>query len=334
MQTSEFNRLMKYAHMNDDPDGILNRIYDTFDPHPYFDPKKIAFSMLYDFDQKQYTTPIRDNRIIVWDMCEGFDSDIVLKQDIRTEDILIKVCTGPHDNLYKCRTAFYSYDWVGVQKVNREIQLNYQNTRKYFADILIGKNPIPGRTIFYNLLVDNDLIKNNIVSYQDYYVSSFLKDSTDPKEKLFQKSRTSMEFFNGEWLSYYIQPFIYENSWISVIYESRDSGVFFPTEKIGKPLRGGRIFLGVFPAHFLQGLRDLGLKTFSNIIDESYDQIEDLETRIAFVVEELKRLSKLDPVYLYNQVQQEIEHNKKCMMDREWLTRDIRMILDPLATPV
>ena len=54
MQTSEFNRLMKYAHMNDDPYGVLGSIYDNDLPHPYFDPKPIGFSKLRDFDHNKW----------------------------------------------------------------------------------------------------------------------------------------------------------------------------------------------------------------------------------------------------------------------------------------
>ena len=70
MQTSEFNRLMKYAHMNDDPYGVLSAIYDNEIPHPYFNPKHIGFSKLRSFDHNLWLDREQSNRTIVFEDLE------------------------------------------------------------------------------------------------------------------------------------------------------------------------------------------------------------------------------------------------------------------------
>ena len=70
MDTREFNRLMKYAFMNDDPYGVLSAIYDNELPHPYFNPKHIGFSKLRSFDHNLWLEREKSDRTIVFEDLE------------------------------------------------------------------------------------------------------------------------------------------------------------------------------------------------------------------------------------------------------------------------
>jgi hypothetical protein len=52
---------------------------------------------------------------------------------------------------------------------------------------------------------------------------------------------------------------------------------------------------------FLKGIKQLGFKTFSPFIDESYDEIVDNKQRLNIVTNEAIRISKL-PLDEYNQI--------------------------------
>jgi hypothetical protein len=67
----------------------------------------------------------------------------------------------------------------------------------------------------------------------------------------------------------------------------------FPTEKVYKAIGCGRPFIMFTTPYFLKEFKQLGFKTFSPFIDETYDSIEDNVKRLNAIVEEIKRLSNL-----------------------------------------
>lgn len=77
----------------------------------------------------------------------------------------------------------------------------------------------------------------------------------------------------------------------------KNSVTFYPctflTEKTFKPIRAEHPFIIVSTPYVLEHLRDIGYKTFSPFIDETYDTIENPELRMVAIVNEVERLSKL-----------------------------------------
>jgi phosphate uptake regulator len=74
------------------------------------------------------------------------------------------------------------------------------------------------------------------------------------------------------------------------------------SEKTFKPIIAGQLFVLIASPGAIQFLRDIGIDTFDDIIDHSYDQIEDTKIRIQRAVEEVDRLVKLDLTKLYDQL--------------------------------
>lgn len=84
----------------------------------------------------------------------------------------------------------------------------------------------------------------------------------------------------------------YERTFISVIPETHFvSTIMFRSEKIYKTIAAKHPFIVIGSKHFLKSLKKSGYKTFDKWIDESYDDIDDLETRILMACNELKKLS-------------------------------------------
>ena len=90
----------------------------------------------------------------------------------------------------------------------------------------------------------------------------------------------------------------YENTYFSVVNETnyfKDLGEgLFLSEKVFKPILKCHPFIIVSRPYSLVKLRELGYKTFSPYIDESYDNEKDDYKRLLMIVEEVKRLSNLD----------------------------------------
>lgn len=71
---------------------------------------------------------------------------------------------------------------------------------------------------------------------------------------------------------------------------------FHITEKLIRPIILKHPFLAFSSKGFLKYLHQIGFKTFSPFVDESYDDIEDIEERCAAIVAETKRLVETDSI--------------------------------------
>jgi hypothetical protein len=93
-------------------------------------------------------------------------------------------------------------------------------------------------------------------------------------------------------------------------------------------MMAGRPFIMLSGKHTLKHLRDIGFKTFSAVIDESYDEIDDEYERINAAFDSFQALAKLDPVDVYQQLGDVLEHNQKIMLSKQALTQRARDFLD------
>ena len=121
----------------------------------------------------------------------------------------------------------------------------------------------------------------------------------------------------------------YENTYFSLVTETSipirpfsyrfdantDTGRIL-SEKIFKPISLRHPFLVVSNSKTLELLRSLGYKTFSPLIDESYDDEEDVAKRLLMITKEVKRLCELTPVELENFL---VEAGKICDYNLEVL---------------
>lgn len=84
-------------------------------------------------------------------------------------------------------------------------------------------------------------------------------------------------------------------------YNIEDFSPAFPTEKTWKVVACKKPFIVATTPFYLKGIKQLGFKSFSPFIDESYDEIVDNKERMDAVVNESIRISKL-PTEEYNRL--------------------------------
>lgn len=90
-------------------------------------------------------------------------------------------------------------------------------------------------------------------------------------------------------------PAAYMNSYFYICTETYTEGPFRSlTEKVFKPIVNMQPFFMVAYPGALALLRELGFKTFSSVIDESYDVEADTTKRIAMIIKEVERLAAMD----------------------------------------
>lgn len=96
---------------------------------------------------------------------------------------------------------------------------------------------------------------------------------------------------------------------------------FFVTEKTFKPLISGTPFLIIGPPYHLMYLKKLGFKTYSDIFDESYDEIPIYYDRVNAVFKNVKRLCDMslkDCKKLMKSVAHIAEHNQNVFFSISW----------------
>ena len=103
---------------------------------------------------------------------------------------------------------------------------------------------------------------------------------------------------------------IFDSAWYSIVSETLyQTAELFITEKIGKRLMAKRVFVLFAAQGCLKYLRSQGFQTFDGIIDESYDSEPDDRRRFDMAWEQVKLLSTLDPVEVYQRADSILEHN-------------------------
>jgi hypothetical protein len=120
-------------------------------------------------------------------------------------------------------------------------------------------------------------------------------------------------------LSQIIPTNIYNQTAYTVVAETNAFNHFnFYTEKIVKPILAERLFIVFAGRYYLNNLRSLGFRTFDGIIDESYDAVEDPQTRYALACEQLRYLCTVPQEEILDKIKPIAQHNQEVMLGTNW----------------
>jgi hypothetical protein len=114
-------------------------------------------------------------------------------------------------------------------------------------------------------------------------------------------------------------PAIYNQTHYTAMIETtihNDFAMF--SEKEAKPIVAQRPFIIFGACRQLQAFRSLGFKTFFEVIDESYDLIEDKSKRWHNALDSMMALTEKDPEEVYSQLEDVLAHNKNHFENTEW----------------
>lgn len=95
------------------------------------------------------------------------------------------------------------------------------------------------------------------------------------------------ELFRREWGEIYLEPRAYIDTYFSLITETvcAESVYSFRTEKIAKPLAIGHPFIVASTPGFYRDLKNMGFRTFDQVIDESFDSIDSAQDRMDRIID-------------------------------------------------
>lgn len=103
------------------------------------------------------------------------------------------------------------------------------------------------------------------------------------------------ELFNNEWGEIYLHPAPYVDTYFSLISETVfDIPYSFRTEKTWKPIVMGHPWITIANCGFYRDMRNLGFQTYSHVIDESFDSIDNGEDRLDRIVDVVQDLCRQD----------------------------------------
>ena len=125
-----------------------------------------------------------------------------------------------------------------------------------------------------------------------------------------------MDLFDQEWGEIYLKPEPYVHTYFSLVTETVFEYPYsFRTEKIWKPIAIGHPFVVAANCGYYRDLRALGFETFGHVWDESFDLIDNNQTRIEAVAALVEDLCKQDLAYLPAQCYNVCKYNQQHLAD-------------------
>lgn len=226
----------------------------------------------------------------------------------------------------------YKFDWhlaaksIETQKLKEENLLNensiFNKPNKFHFPIRRFRE-YRIKLLEQLFLYDKKFIKNNAVSYdlncENNKDSIFYLDEKFQKYLLKNKKQIvdvdGVESIHG-YRAEYKEP--YENSYITIVAETIFKEKYnYISEKTWKPIAHQHPFIMVGRPGILKYLKEIGFKTFSPFIDESYDDEIDTEKRFKMIIDEIIRLDSLSKLQLdemLKSLDEILKHNQNLLI--------------------
>jgi hypothetical protein len=138
-----------------------------------------------------------------------------------------------------------------------------------------------------------------------------------------QQSYVKFDLFNQEWGEIYLKPEPYIDTYFSLVTETVFEYPYsFRTEKIWKPIAIGHPFVIAANCGYYRDLKNLGFQTFSHVIDESFDLIENNQKRIEKIAAVVEDLCRQDLAQLQSQCYNVCKYNQQHLADMRLKVRN------------
>lgn len=122
--------------------------------------------------------------------------------------------------------------------------------------------------------------------------------------------------FDNAWGDAVVNGKCYQDTWFSVVTETVfDSPHAFRTEKIWKPILMEHPFIVAAGPGYYRDLKQAGFRTFDNVIDESFDDIEPTDQRLDFIIQEISRICSMDLRVLWHETQPARKYNRQRLIE-------------------
>ena len=124
------------------------------------------------------------------------------------------------------------------------------------------------------------------------------------------------ELFNNLWGAIYIQAEPYIDTYFSLVTETVcDYPYSLRSEKIYKPIAMGHPWIATANCGFYRDIRNQGFRTYSSLIDESFDSIHNNQDRLDRIVAVVQDLCQQDLAEFLVAAEQTSKYNQQHMAE-------------------
>lgn len=229
-------------------------------------------------------------------------------------------------------SRFNSLNSLYDQLPDKLANLNPYTPKEKLFDALLGLEK-PHRTFVYDSLHNNNLEELSIISYAGK-TKVWIDEPdviTNQDKNTVQNSYDGVSYghlHDVPW-SHIVPISLYNKTAYSIIAETNYFNEFsFYTEKTGKVFLGKRLFVPFCGYRFLSNLRKVGFKTFDGIIDESFDEIQDDNTRWNAAFDQILKLSKMNQQEVLDLAKPILEHNYNHFVQTNWFESTVSQIVN------
>lgn len=195
----------------------------------------------------------------------------------------------PNQQLKNFKVKFYPFIFLTASRDLTEFGYPKPKKHKHLFFAHVNK-PHYHRCLFIDHLVNEGLLEHG-----DFTWNITTSEVSTPYNFRYwkEKQKLAKDKFESKILNQYTQPSQqYIDSLFDLVIESTPEVTFF-TEKTYKPILYGKPFLIYGAVNMNSHLEELGFKLFRDVVDYSFDSIEDDEERAIALCKELKRLSTI-----------------------------------------
>ena len=208
-------------------------------------------------------------------------------------------------------------------------QLQPYAVKERMFDVLLGTQK-PHRNVAHDYILNNNLEDQVVMTYFKSPTLTHKFDDQDTDEWIWPADFTDVKDRDTDWtvkivdyqghrmsLSQIIPTQVYNRTAYTIVAETNtDNDWAFFTEKIVKPILARRMFVVLGNRYYLRALRALGFRTFSDIIDESYDNAE--LDRAQMAMEQVAWLCQQPQDQILARIKPICDHNYNLMMNTDW----------------
>lgn len=267
-----------------------------------------------------------DEKIHVYG-CNAWEYHLYKTSKIRNIDYEIR----PKNKTFLCFNRILRQHRLALVCLILKNDLLKNSYYSFFDDTMYGEFKWLLANLRSNL---SDSLYRTIVSeYLNYKRHFPLKLNINGDENINFVKEDDITYFRESYFSLVTETYFFPSHWIrsknGTILED-DQTIFF-SEKIFKPILMKHPFVLVGRPHSLKYLRNLGYKTFSPFINESYDDIENNEERLLAIVDEVARLDKFtidEWLDWQTNVKEIVEHNHNVISSRKKYEYAQRKVID------
>ena len=211
-----------------------------------------------------------------------------------------------------------SWFWFYMYRKHLRKQYNFNHKSKKYDFLYLNKQKREHRIKLYNLLKEKNILDNSLSTFHQLDNTKLPEEYELPGVKDYPFRGLDQDIFE--------KP--YNDTKYSLVSETNDNDTdVFMTEKIWKPIIAQHVFVVHGNYLYLQKLREIGFKTFSKYIDESYDIERDTQKRINKIITLCRHLKHRDWQDIYLQTQALRQYNFDIFSNKEKLSEQINKTL-------